>query len=145
MKESFRAEQRVLYGDTDCMGVAYYANYLKWFEIGRTELFRTVGSTYRSWEGRGCFLPVYEAYCRYHKPARYDDIIRIETSFSLGGKLRLRFAYRLFHKGDGTLLAEGYTVHVCTDKDGRVIKPPPELRKLLKQMEEMSSDKHSKD
>ena len=102
MTKPFRAEQRVLYGDTDSMGVAYYGNYLKWFEIGRTELFRTVGSTYRSWEGRGCFLPVYEAYCRYHKPARYDDTIRIETAFSLGGKLRLRFDYRLFHKDNGT-------------------------------------------
>jgi len=77
--------------------------------------------------------------------ARYDDTIRIETAFSLGGKLRLRFDYRLFHKDNGTLLAEGYTVHVCTDKDGRVIKPPPELRKLLKQMQEMPSDEHSKE
>ena len=138
MTEPFRAEQRVLYGDTDSMGVAYYANYLKWFEIGRTELFRILGSSYRSWEERGCFLPVYEAYCRYHKPARYDDIIRIETRFSLEGKLKLRFAYRLFHKDNGTLLAEGYTVHVCTDKDGRVIKPLPELRRFFKQMERTS-------
>ena len=127
-----------MYGDTDSMGVAYYANYLKWFEIGRTELFRTLGSSYRSWEERGCFLPVYEAYCRYHKSARYDDIIRIETRFSLEGKLKLRFAYQLFHKDNGTLLAEGYTVHVCTDKDGRVIKPLPELRRFFKQMERTS-------
>lgn len=138
MTKPFRAEQRVLYGDTDSMGVAYYANYLKWFEIGRTELFRNVGSTYRSWEKRGCFLPVYEAYCRYHKPARYDDVIRIETDFSFAGKLRLRFDYKLFDKRNGTLLAEGYTVHVCTDKNGRVIKLSAELNKLLKKMEEMS-------
>jgi acyl-CoA thioester hydrolase len=111
MTEPFRAEQRVLYGDTDSMGVAYYANYLRWFEIGRTELFRRVGSTYRSLEEQGCYLPVYEAYCRYHNPARYDDIIRIETTF-------------------------GHTVHVCTDKDGKVLKPPIELKQLLKEMEE---------
>jgi acyl-CoA thioester hydrolase len=140
MTEPFRAEQRVLYGDTDSMGVAYYANYLKWFEIGRTELFRRVGSTYRSLEEEGCFLPVYEAYCRYHNPALYDDIIRIETTFSLAGKARLRFDYRLFHKDKGLLLAEGYTVHVCTDKNGRVLKPPVELKHLLKKMEEMASD-----
>ena len=140
MTESFRAEQRVLYGDTDSMGVAYYANYLKWFEIGRTELFRRVGSTYRSREEQGCFLPVYEAYCRYHNPALYDDIIRIETTFSLAGKARLRFDYRLFHKDNGLLLAEGYTVHVCTDKNGRVLKPPVELKHLLKKMEEMASE-----
>ncbi|UCE83497.1 MAG: acyl-CoA thioesterase [Deltaproteobacteria bacterium] len=137
MTEPFRAEQRVLYGDTDSMGVAYYANYLKWFEIGRTELFRRVGSSYRSLEESGCFLPVYEAYCRYHNPARYDDVILIETSFTLAGKARLRFDYRLFDKHSKTLLAEGYTVHVCTDRDGRVLKPPAELRELLSQMGEI--------
>ena len=135
MTEPFRAEQRVLYGDTDSMGVAYYANYLKWFEIGRTELFRKVGSSYRWLEERGCFLPVYEAFCRYHNPARYDDIIGIETTFSFAGKARLRFDYRLLHKDNGMLLAEGYTVHVCTDKNGRVLRPPIDLRKLLEDME----------
>ena len=105
--EQFRAEQRVLYGDTDSMGVAYYANYLRWFEIGRTELFRRVGSTYRLLEEQGCFLPVYEAYCRYHNPA---------------------------------VLAEGYTVHVCTDRDGKVLKPPVELKQLLKEMEEIARE-----
>ena len=132
MPEKFRAEQRVLYGDTDSMRVAYYANYFKWFEIGRTELFRRVGSTYQSLEERGCFLPVYEAYCRYHNPARYDDIIYIETTFSLAGKARFRFDYRLFNKQDGALLAEGYTVHVCTDRNGRALKPPAYLIDLLK-------------
>ena len=144
MTEPFRAEQRVLYGDTDSMGVAYYANYLRWFEIGRTELFRRVGSTYRSLEEQGCYLPVYEAYCRYHNPARYDDIIRIETSFSFAGKARLRFDYMLLHKDNGAVLAEGYTVHVCTDKDGKVLKPPVELKQLLKEMEEMPKSKGSK-
>lgn len=137
MTEPFRAEQRVLYGDTDSMGVAYYANYLKWFEIGRTELFRRVGSSYRSLEERGCFLPVYEAYCRYHNPARYDDIIAIETNFSFASKARFRFDYRLFHKENGALLAEGYTVHVCTDRDGRALKPPAYLSELLKELEKL--------
>ena len=133
MTKEFQAEQRVLYGDTDAMGVAYYANYLKWFEIGRTELFRRMGSSYRAVEERGCFLPVYEAYCRYHKPARYDDTIRIQTRFSFAGKARLRFDYLLFDKSTGTLLNEGYTVHVCTDKEGRVLKVPAYLRELLQQ------------
>ena len=131
MQEPFIAEQRVLYGDTDAMGVAYYANYLKWFEIGRSELFRRVGSSYRELEERGCFLPVREAFCRYLQPARYDDVIRIETCFSLVGRVRLRFDYRLFSKDTAALLAEGYTVHVCTDGDGRPIKPPAYLRHLL--------------
>jgi len=131
MQEPFVAEQRVLYGDTDAMGVAYYANYLKWFEIGRTELFRRVGSSYRELEERGCYLPVHEAYCRYLQSARYDDVIRIETQFSLVGRARLRFDYRLLLKGTDALLAEGYTVHVCTDSVGRPIKPPVYLRDLL--------------
>jgi acyl-CoA thioester hydrolase len=131
MQEPFVAEQRVLYGDTDAMGVAYYANYLKWFEIGRTELFRRVGSSYRELEERGCFLPVHEAYCRYLQPARYDDVIRIETRFSLSGRARLRFDYRLFSRDTDALLAEGYTVHACTDGNGRPIKPPAHLRELL--------------
>jgi acyl-CoA thioester hydrolase len=131
MTERFRAEQRVLYGDTDAMGVAYYANYLKWFEIGRTEFFRRLGSSYRAVEEEGCFLPVYEAYCRYLKPARYDDIIHIETRFSFAGKARLRFDYRLFTKANGTLLAEGYTVHVCTDGEGKARKVPAYLKEIL--------------
>jgi acyl-CoA thioester hydrolase len=142
--EPFRAEQRVLYGDTDSMGVAYYANYLRWFEIGRTELFRRVGSTYRLLEEKGCFLPVYEAYCRYYNPARYDDIIHIDTTFSFAGKARLRFDYVLLHKDKGTVLAEGYTIHVCTDRDGKVLKPPVELKQLVKEMEEMHKSKGSK-
>lgn len=139
MSEPFRAEQRVLYGDTDSMGVAYYANYLKWFEIGRTELFRRLGSTYRSLEESGCFLPVYEAYCRYHNPARYDDIIHIETTFSFAGKARFRFDYRLLHKQNGALLAKGYTVHVCTGKDGRALKPPAHLNELLRGLEKLTA------
>ncbi len=139
MSYKFRAEQRVLYGDTDSMGVAYYANYLKWFEIGRTELFRRVGSSYRLLEERGCFLPVYEAYCRYYNPARYDDIITIETTFSFAGKARFRFNYRLLHQNHGVLLAEGYTVHVCTDRDGRALKPPAYLNELLKGLEKVAA------
>ncbi|MBW1981028.1 MAG: acyl-CoA thioesterase [Deltaproteobacteria bacterium] len=121
------------------MGIAYYANYLKWFEIGRTEFFRRCGSSYRQLEEQGCFLPVYEAYCRYHQPARYDDIICIETDFSFQGKARLRFDYRIYRKSDHKLLAEGYTVHVCTDDDGKVYRPPEFLRELLSILEEDDS------
>ena len=144
MSEKFHAEQRVLYGDTDSMGVAYYANYLKWFEIGRTELFRRVGSSYRSLEERGCFLPVYEAYCRYHNPARYDDVINIETTFSFAGKARFRFDYRLLCKQSRALLAEGYTVHVCTNKNGRVFKPPAYLNELLRELEKVTAGNEQK-
>ena len=69
----FRYPLRVRYGDTDQMGVAYYANYLRWFEIGRAEMLRALGTSYREVEADGLSLPVVEARCRYHKPARYDD------------------------------------------------------------------------
>ena len=70
---------RVRYGDTDQMGFAYYGNYLRWFEIGRAELMRSLGLSYRDIEARGVWLPVLEARCRYLRPARYDDEVVIET------------------------------------------------------------------
>ena len=74
---SHRTTYRVIYGDTDNMGVAYYANYLRWFEIGRTEMFRHLGLTYSEIEARGIFLPVAEAHCKYLAPAHYDELLVI--------------------------------------------------------------------
>jgi len=127
------AKIRVLYGDTDAMGQAYYGHYLKWFEIGRTEWFRTCGTSYREVESKGVYLPVVEAHCSYRKPAFYDDIITIATSFQFAGPARLRFDYELYR--DGEVLASGYTVHVCVSKDRKVLKPPEYLRALLEPKE----------
>jgi len=82
---------RVIYGDTDQMGVAYYANYLRWFEMGRTELLREIGLPYSSIEGRGLYFPVTEVSCRYHSPARYDETITIETTLASLGRASLTF------------------------------------------------------
>ena len=71
---------RVIYADTDNMGIVYHANYLKWFEVGRTEMFRYYGLTYKAIEGKGFYLPVSEVYCKFLSPAEYDDVITIETS-----------------------------------------------------------------
>ena len=84
-----RTQVRVIYGDTDAMGFAYYGNYLKWFEIGRSEWFRKTGTTYRELEKSGLYLPVVEAHCSYLKPAFYDDLLTIETSFKFAGPARL--------------------------------------------------------
>ncbi len=124
---------RVLYGDTDAMGQAYYGNYLKWFEVGRAEWFRSCGMSYRQLEETGIFLPVIEAHCRYLKPAYYDDILQIATQFHFAGPARLRFDYRI--KRDRELLAKGFTIHVCLNSERKVVKPPDQLKALLESMQ----------
>ncbi len=127
-----QAQVRVLYADTDRMGQAYHGNFLRWFEMGRAELFRAGGMSYRELEeSGGIYLPVIEVHCRYVKPAFYDDVVVISTSFSFEGQARLRFEYELHRESNGDLLATGYTVHVCTDNDLKVMRPPEILRKVL--------------
>lgn len=131
---------RVRYAETDQMGIVYYANYLVWFEIGRVEVLRTLGLSYRDLEiEHGCILPVVEATCRYRAPARYDDEILIETKPSMLRGSVLKFGYRILRKSaDGeepALLAEGETVHVVCDPQLNR-KPLPEqhaeaLRRLM--------------
>jgi len=124
-----QAQLRVIYADTDAMGIAYYGNYLKWFEIGRSEWFRKTGTSYRELEKDGINLPVVEAHCSYKRSAYYDDLLTISTSFSFAGPARLRFDYEIL-RGD-ELIAKGYTVHACVNSEHKVHKPPEYLRKLL--------------
>jgi acyl-CoA thioester hydrolase len=129
----FRYVVRVRYGDTDQMGFAYYANYLRWFEIGRAEMMRSLGTTYRAIEESGIQLPVMEAHCRYLQPARYDDEVAIETGVEHRGRARVRFAYRIVRVADGMLLAHGGTEHCYLDPDGKPSRPTPMLESLLAQ------------
>ena len=123
-------ELRVIYGDTDQMGVAYYANYLRWFEAGRNEWIRARGLTYREVEERfRLMLPVVEAHAVYRAPARYDDVVAVETSLAEVRRASARFGYRIVRGGE--LLATGHTVHACVDLDGRVQRMPPELLQRL--------------
>ena len=117
---SVTTEVRVRYAETDQMNVVYYANYLVWFEIGRVEVLRALGLSYRALEEEhGCILPVVEAKCRYRAPARYDDLIEIEASPSLIRGAVIKFAYSIWRKAteaeEKKLLAEGETVHVVCD------------------------------
>lgn len=123
------AQIRVIYGDTDAMGFAYYGNYLKWFEIGRAEWFRKTGTTYRELERSGIYLPVMEAHCAYIKPAFYDDLLTIKTEFSFVGPARLRFDYEI--RREDSVITRGYTLHTCMNGERKVQKPPEFLRKLL--------------
>lgn len=124
---------RVRYADTDRMGYAYYANYLRWFEVGRSELFRELGMTYKQIEEQGVYLPVAEAHCRYLHPVRYDDRITIATTLDTTVKGAIKFDYRLFQTSTNTLAAEGYTKHPCMTPEGRVIRPPRFLRDFIQQ------------
>ncbi|HCL80203.1 MAG TPA: acyl-CoA thioesterase [Synergistaceae bacterium] len=122
---------RVRYGDTDQMGVAYYANYLAWFEVGRTEFCRSLGKSYAFWEGEGVFLPVVEAHCRYKHPARYDEEITLHTRV---GELRpttITFECRVTRTSDGKLLAAGWTRHVFADREGRLIRGDNPMRRWI--------------
>ncbi len=128
-----RYEIRVRYGDTDQMGFAYYANYLRWFEIGRAEMMRSLGTSYREIEAMGMALPVVEACCRYLKPARYDDLVAVETAVARLGRASVRFAYRVVRESDRELLASGHTEHCFLGRDGRATRAPVALLGLLEQ------------
>ena len=124
-----RFNLRVRYGDTDQMGVAYYGNYLRWFEIGRAEMLRSLGHTYREVEEAGVRLPVLEARVRYLRAARYDDLVTIETGVLEAGRVSVTFGYHV-RRGDEAL-ANGFTTHCYLSPEGRPIRPPAFLAGLL--------------
>jgi acyl-CoA thioester hydrolase len=123
---------RVRYSETDKMGVVYHANYLVWFEIGRTEYCRARGFSYRDMEELdNSYLVVAESYCRYKSPAYYDDELIIRTRINEFRKRSLRFGYEIYRAGDGRILAEGETTHVVTDAGNRVRSFPLEYQEML--------------
>lgn len=122
---------RVIYGDTDNMGMAYYANYLRWMEIGRTELFRAWGLPYKQIEEKGIMLPVSEVTLKFVSSARYDMVILIETTLDHQVKGGFKFDYRIFEEASGKLLAHGHTKLACLNADGRVVRPPKFLTDLI--------------
>jgi acyl-CoA thioester hydrolase len=121
---------RVIYGDTDNMGIVYYANYFRFFEIGRNEYMRARGLTYREIEAKGLSLPVSETWCKYHKPARYDDPVRIETRVVRARGARVTFGYELRDEA-GVLLVEGTTEHGVLGQKGRPVRLPAEVLEAL--------------
>jgi acyl-CoA thioester hydrolase len=121
----------VRYAETDQMGVVYYANYLVWFEVGRTDLLRHSGWTYREMERDGFSLPVVEAHCEYRQPARYDDVIEIRTRGRLMSPVRVRFEYEIVRAEDEVVLASGHTVHASLDRSLRPRRLPDRVLAIL--------------
>ena len=122
---------RVRYAETDQMGVVYYANYLVWFEVGRTELLRTLGWSYREMEQAGIALPVIEAACAYHRPARYDDELEIRTLGTLVSAVRMQFDYTILRTPADDLIVSGRTLHAAVNAQGRPARLPARVTDLF--------------
>jgi acyl-CoA thioester hydrolase len=123
---------RVRYAETDQMGVVYHANYLVWFEVGRVELMRSLGVEYKRMEMEDdCQIVVADAHCRYHHPARYDEVLRVRTRIAESKNRVIRFAYELFRDADGYLLASGETTHIICGRSGKPKLLPEKYRKTF--------------
>lgn len=125
MLREHEIEIRIRYQETDGQGRLHHANYLTFFEQGRTELLRAAGYTYRQIEEEGWMLVVSEMNCKYFQPANYDDLLRVRTIVEEARGARIINRYQVF-RGD-TLLAEGHSVVACIDRQGRVTRLPPRL------------------
>lgn len=128
-----KIEHRVIYGDTDAGKVVYYANYFRWFESGRREVMRSLKINYLKLDKRGIITPVVEAHCNYFHPARYDDVVIVETRISEVKEKSIKFDYKILRKKDRKLLATGHTVNVFVDKKKmKSMKIPSDLRKKIR-------------
>ncbi len=132
MKEFYETTVRVRYAETDQLGMVYHSNYLVWFEVGRVELLRQMGFHYKQMELEDdCHIVVAEVSCRYLRPARYDDVVRIRTRVAEARSRTIRFAYEVFNDATGEQLAGGETKHVVCDRAGRPKSLPSKYRNLF--------------
>ncbi len=128
---------RVLYADTDKMGVVYHGTYLRWFESGRATYMRRRGSDYSRIEEGGIQLPVVQANLSYHKPARYDDILTVTAWVEELGRLQIQFNYEISR--DHELLVRGFTRHASINLDGKLTRLPAHVREALGNVEREQS------
>ena len=120
---------RVRYVETDAMGIVHHASYVAWLELGRTELLRELGQSYREWERAGVHLTVAEVHLKYRAPAYFDDLVTVRTEVIEAARRRVRFAYRI--EREGVLLAEANTAHLATGANGKACVLPTEFLRLL--------------
>ncbi|MBN1899571.1 MAG: acyl-CoA thioesterase [Spirochaetes bacterium] len=129
----YQYKWRVIYAETDQMGVVYYANYFIWFEAARSEFLRAIHLPYRALEKQGIFLPVVEAFAKYLSPAYYEDEITVGLWIKEIKSVSLMIGYHIKREADNTLLATGYTRHTILDKKGKIRKIPEELKNRSKE------------
>jgi acyl-CoA thioester hydrolase len=131
MKNVVDVDIRVRYAETDQMGVAYYANYLIWFEVGRSELCRERGFRYAELEALGYRLVVADVYCKYRNSARYDEVVIVRTWIKDINKRMVTFGYHILHKEKEGIIVEGETRHICTDLNGKTKSLPEKFLTCL--------------
>jgi acyl-CoA thioester hydrolase len=132
MPDFHETSARVRYAETDQMGVVYHSNFFVWFEIGRVEMLRSLGVSYKRMEqDDDCHIVVVEVRCAYKKPARYDDVLRIRTRVAEARTRTMRFTYEVFNDVSGELLATGETHHVVCDAEGRPKALPEKYRAMF--------------
>jgi acyl-CoA thioester hydrolase len=120
---------RVIFGDTDQMGVVYYANYLRYFESARAAYWRALGRSYRDLQDAGVALPVIEAHCNYKRPAHYEDLLEVDVTVTDVRAASMRFVYAVTRGVE--LLAEGYTRHAVIGENGKPRALPDFMRALI--------------
>ena len=144
MSEFSETVARVRYKDTDQMGMVYYGNYFTFFEVGRVEYMRDRGIAYKQMEREDdSYIVVAEASCRYLRPARYDDLLRIRTRVSESRRRSIRFAYEIVHHESGELLATGETVHIICNREGRPKSLPEKYRQLFPLKAQANEERHA--
>ncbi len=132
MSDWHESEIRVRYAETDQMGIVHNANYLIWFEVGRSDFCRARGFSYKEMEAEdNALMVVAESYCRYKSPAYYEDVLVVRTRVEEIRSRSLRFIYEIFRPADETLLAEGETLHLVTDENKKVRSLPESYKEKL--------------
>ncbi len=126
MLTEHQVEFRVRYAETDAMGYVHHSNYFTYFEMGRTEMLRASGGDYRQMEEDGLFLVVVRIGCRFHRPARFDDVLTLVTKVDRVSMAKIEHQYQLLRGHE--LLAEANSVLACVDRDGRVQRVPESLQ-----------------
>lgn len=130
-KKKYYHTIRVRYADTDQMGVVHHGRYFEWFESARTEMLRSSGLPYRQLEEEGIYLPVIEAYCRYRKSVKYDELITIVAAIGELDKAAIQIEYQIFGEEETVLRGEGYTRHCFLNRQGKVIRAPQQLMEFF--------------
>lgn len=122
---------RVIYADTDAMGIVYHTNYIRWFEIGRTEWLREAGFVYAHWEQMGFHLPLTQVWCHYLLSARYDQILFVETEVEYVKRASVKFHYTIWDEARERELTEGWTIHACINAQGKIIRLPWDMIHII--------------